>query len=710
MIRRLLGIVIVIVLVWPSPAPAASDLVRNGLFSRGVGGQPEGWRHEAFNSDPSATRFTWTAGAAGIGTIGISSLQPNDARWIQTVPVTPSKSYWVSGWIRTENVGEGGGLGGYITIMDRPYISGDIRGTHDWQRVGFWAKAGPGETTLELACRLGGYSALNTGTAYFTGISFEEVETFPVSGPVVSDADANDWRIGSLMAALIVPALALLLCFWSGATGTEQGAVASADLGGHREPGEEAARMRAREAAKAAPSIRSRAARSLGDWTVARGFFTSAVAVVAADAAYLVRSGRSPNEVAMAALFAAIVGLGLLPLSRRRAESKASVRLPLPSAQSWSFFAIFVAFLAFYAVTGSSDATPFNEPTLQANAFVHGRAWVSVPGFMEHVRWQGRTYLVHPPFSAILLTPLVAIWGLSTNQTIVCLLLGAFEIALAWRLLGLLGLTITSRVWLTIFFGAGTTLWYESTVGNSWDFILVASVAMTLLTLNELFGKARPAMVGILAALAGLTRYDLMLAWPIYALMLWARGRRWRQLLWMAPGFVLAAVVYIVFNEVRYGTVSDISLWIYYPTDPHRFSHPAGPFSLRYLPENLYTVLFMAPNFNDRFPYIHPSMTGQSLILTSPALLLALRANFRRPIPILVGLAAILASGAPLLCYANGFVQLGSRYYLEIFPFLLVLMALGVRRRVDQMSRILIVASIVMVTFGVWHVRMFGFG
>ncbi len=709
MVRRLLCIAIVILLAWFSPAPAASDLVRNGLFSNGIGGQPEGWRHEAFNPGTSATRFSWTAGTTGIGTISISNLQPNDARWVQTVRVTPSKSYWVSGWVRTENVGRDV-LGGHITVMDRPYSSIDVRGTHDWQRVGFRVKAGPAETSLEIACRLGGYSALNTGTAYFTGISFEEVGTFPVSGPVVSDADANHWRIGSLMAVLVAFGLALLLCFWSGATGLETGPVASADPCDRRAAGEAAAPMHVLEAAKAVSDVRHRAALSLGDWTVARGFFTSAVVAVAADAAFLVRSGRSPNEVAIAALFAAIVGLGLLPLSRRRAESKASVRLPLPSARSWSFFAIFVAFLSFYAVTGSSDATPFNEPVLQADAFVHGRAWVSAPGYMEHVRWLGRTYLVHPPFSAILLMPLVAIWGLSTNQTIVSLVLGAFEIALAWRLLGLLGLTTTSRVWLTIFFGAGTTLWYESTVGNSWDFILVASVAMTLLTLNELFGKARPSMVGLLAALAGLTRYDLMLAWPIYALVLWVRGRRWREILWMAPGFVLAAVIYVVFNEARYGTVSDISLWIYYPTDPHRFSHPAGPFSLRYLPENLYTVLFMAPIFNDRFPYIHPGMTGQSLILTSPALLLALRPNFRRPIPILVGLAAILASGPPLLCYANGFVQLGSRYYLEIFPFLLVLMALGVKRHIDQMSRILIVASIVIVTFGVWHVRMFGFG
>jgi len=211
---RVLSLVIMAVLAWSSPAAAASDLVRNGIFSRGSGGQPEGWRHVAFNPDMSATRFSWTAGATGIGTIIISSLKPNDARWVQTVRVTPSKSYWVSGWIRTENAG-GDGIGAHITIMDRPYSSGDIRGTHDWQRVGFWVKAGPAETSLEIACRLGSYSALNTGTAYFTGISFEEVEgNLPESGAIaenVAASDANHSRIRSLVAVMLAVGICLLL-------------------------------------------------------------------------------------------------------------------------------------------------------------------------------------------------------------------------------------------------------------------------------------------------------------------------------------------------------------------------------------------------------------------------------------------------------------------------------------------------------------------
>lgn len=444
------------------------------------------------------------------------------------------------------------------------------------------------------------------------------------------------------------------------------------------------------------------------NWAIARSFFVTAVLVVVIDALWLRRNARFPNSFAVGALCLAILGLGLLPLSHQAEIGRA--RLRLPRGPTWALLAVFVTFFAFYSATGSLDATGFNEPVQQAYAFLHGRAWVEAPPYMEHVTWRGHTYLVHPPLSAILLMPIVAIQGLSTNQTAISIVLGAVEVALAWRLLGLLGLTTKARVWLTVFFGAGTTLWYEVIVGNSWDFILVISCGMTLVVLNEVFGRARPWMTGLLAGLAGLARYDLALVWPIYILMLRVRGRRWRELGWIAPGFVFAMIIYVVFNETRYGTVSDISLWIYYPTDPHRFSHPRGPFSLSYLPENIYTLLFMSPLFNDSFPYIHPSMTGQSVLLITPAFLLALRPSFRRPIPALIGLAALIASGPPMLVYANGFVQLGTRYYTEVYPLLLVLIALGVPPRVDQLTRILIVASMVLVAFGVWHVRTMGFG
>jgi hypothetical protein len=73
-------------------------------------------------------------------------------------------------------------------------------------------------------------------------------------------------------------------------------------------------------------------------------------------------------------------------------------------------------------------------------------------------------------------------------------------------------------------------------------------------------------------------------------------------------------------------------------------------------------------------------------------------------------LAAGFSMGPALLWYANGFVQFGLRFYVQVFPFLIVLMALGAQELgLDQMGKILIVASVILVAYGVWHIRTLGF-
>jgi hypothetical protein len=75
-------------------------------------------------------------------------------------------------------------------------------------------------------------------------------------------------------------------------------------------------------------------------------------------------------------------------------------------------------------------------------------------------------------------------------------------------------------------------------------------------------------------------------------------------------------------------------------------------------------------------------------------------------------LASVLTMSASLTVYASGFVQFGTRYYVQIFPFLLVLVALGVGsgKPPDQLTRILIVVSIFLVCFGLAQIRTIGFG
>src|SRR5580704_1638572 len=434
-----------------------------------------------------------------------------------------------------------------------------------------------------------------------------------------------------------------------------------------------------------------------------RQFFVAAVVIVVVGYAVILEQRWELTRIDWISLILAVGGLAYsywLPDSVRFIAETVPERDELLSQ-----FAVFVLFLAFYSITAGSDTNPFNAHVRQAVAFVHGHTFIDAPNYIEHAQMGPYSYQLHPPLPAILLIPFAAIWGLNTNQSYFSIVVGALDVALAWRLLGRFRLTLNARKWLMVFFGAGTIIWHETVDGSSWAVSMTVAVMMTLLALDETFDQGRPAVVGLYAGIAALARYDLALVWPAYlALLLFWRRRTIPELFWFIPGSAIMIVGYIAFNFARYHSIFDLGVASYLYTTPE-----AGKplFALRYFSNNFFTLFFMAPRIDTKFPYIYPTFGGQSILTTSPAFLLAFKASWRRLEVALVAAAALFAATPVLLYVGNGASQFGTRHFVHVFPFVLVLMALG-NRRMDQMSRVLITVSICLVAWGVWCIRFYG--
>jgi hypothetical protein len=371
--------------------------------------------------------------------------------------------------------------------------------------------------------------------------------------------------------------------------------------------------------------------------------------------------------------------------------------------EMFSVFAVFAAFLVLYAITAGSDTSPFNAHVRQAVALVHGHTYIDAPNYIEHAHFEGHDYQLHPPMPSFLLMPFAAIWGMDTNQVMFSIFLGAIEVALAWRMLRRFPIDLNARIWLTAFFGLGTIIWFEATSGGSWELTMVVAVLFTILALDEALGEGRGALVGLWAACAALSRYDLAFVWPIYVVLVFLKRWSVMDVIKMAPGFVMVAIVYISLNEVRYHSMFDQGAFLFVPPGTQFFG-------VKFIPNNIAILFFSAPAVDERFPYFHPTIGGQSILLTSPAFILALRPSFRRLNPVLMALAAFIGSIPVLLFFGSGASQFGARHYVQVYPFLLALVAMGVPRRADQLTRILICLSILFVGFGIWHIRVFGFG
>ena len=123
------------------------------------------------------------------------------------------------------------------------------------------------------------------------------------------------------------------------------------------------------------------------------------------------------------------------------------------------------------------------------------------------------------------------------------------------------------------------------------------------------------------------------------------------------------------------------------------------PDTLGYSPE---IVLCTAPGaqrgvFDPDCPLVLPIDIGTSILLSSPALLLALFAVRRRPLARLTigaGGATLIVALFNLAHFSQGWVQWGYRFSMDFLPFLLPLVALGAARA-DGRPRVIAVALLI---------------
>lgn len=289
----------------------------------------------------------------------------------------------------------------------------------------------------------------------------------------------------------------------------------------------------------------------------------------------------------------------------------------------------------------------------------------------------GTHYIAFPPMPALLIMPFYLVFGLGTNQRLFTMALGALNVALAYGLFGRLRVSGKARLLTTALFGFGCCHWFLSSHGLCWYTAQIAGTTFALLALLEAFGRKRPALVGLAVALAFLCRPTCILLIPFFAILLYGKSRTPALFVWP-----LAAIgIYLAYNHLRFGSPLNTGHGLMAPSYLAGNIKEYGTFSLYYVPYNLYTMLFMAPRFIGRLPFIVPHLEGQSLLLTTPALLYAFksRASFRVRIGAWLSIALILC--ALLTYHANGHWQFGYRFSLDFTPLALVLVATALADR-----------------------------
>ena len=350
-----------------------------------------------------------------------------------------------------------------------------------------------------------------------------------------------------------------------------------------------------------------------------------------------------------------------------------------------------------------------------AQAFLEGKADLSgLPGYYHDIIfYEGKTYLPNPPLPAVILMPFVAIWGESTNQVRVCMLIASLNVVLAWVLIGRIGIKGTMRALLTVLFGFGTVHYSAAILGTTWFFSHIVAVFFLLLCLAEFFGKRRPLLMGLFLGFSFLSRSPVILGAPFFLGAFFFKkkdlGDFWKNLILFSLGAAIPLGFQLYYNFIRFHNPleSGYLLQNYYSSVQAPAIEKYGFFNIRYIPQHLYILFLKTPDYIGKFPFFKPSPWGMSILLTTPAVIYALKAPIRDKVNIFAWVAILLISFPSLIYTATGWVQFGYRYSLDFIPFLLILTASGMGNRITLGKVSLIILSVIVNIWGVyWSVKL----
>ena len=134
------------------------------------------------------------------------------------------------------------------------------------------------------------------------------------------------------------------------------------------------------------------------------------------------------------------------------------------------------------------------------------------------------------------------------------------------------------------------------------------------------------------------------------------------------------------------------------PGDPN---YIYGLFNFRYIPIHLEEMFTTWPRVVEQPPYLVPSLFAMAIWIATPALVLTLRAPLFDRLTVAAWAAVLLTAVVDLSHGGNGFTQFGYRHTLDFLPFLLLLVAAGMRGHVGRVTKSLVAASILVNTWGV---------
>lgn len=381
-----------------------------------------------------------------------------------------------------------------------------------------------------------------------------------------------------------------------------------------------------------------------------------------------------------------------------------------PGAIAWMLLVAFVYGGATYVRSQASDWGPDHMMILAAGMWSGHSDLSSLTTINDIVTIGDRHYQAMsllPTIPYLPLVPFQVLWPFS--RWIVSAVIGILGGWLALPLARRYGPGGEATYWLAAFGAFGTLLFTLTIEGDFYYLAHLEAVLLSFLALIEWHDRRRPWAIGLLIGLATLARPTLILAAVPFGLALLAEAKdRVRASAAFAVPLLGAVAVTGWWDWVRFGSPTETGYAIAWldPRGNLQALRDQGLFSTTHVPTNLALFLGGGYSVRDAFPWLVPSNQGQSILLTMPALLIAVGAGLRERLNLVLWGAVIVTAVPVFLYYGGGGANTyGYRYAMDFVPFLVALVAIAVRDRFGNLEKTLIGLSVAFVCYGyLWQI------
>ena len=178
--KKILAVLLLLmVAVFPAAADAENMIQNPDFNSQDALSMPDDWYRDMWYTDAGVSYLTISNESADGCCIMVENVTENDARFCQDIAVEPDTLYEIRCIAKAEGISEGS-IGANISVKDTFSYSAYLFDTAgEWQELVMYGRTGDKQTSLTLCARVGGYSGLNTGKAWFDSFEMRPVDSLP---------------------------------------------------------------------------------------------------------------------------------------------------------------------------------------------------------------------------------------------------------------------------------------------------------------------------------------------------------------------------------------------------------------------------------------------------------------------------------------------------------------------------------------------------